>query len=162
MSRDLARILAPTLAVALFAFVLVQTFRGLQDSGVWRLGRRPAAVVKADPLAELDARLARARDAVRPAGGRDPFAFGNVAPRPDPGKPVVRRPPPPPVPETPLLTAIVWDADPRALVRWKGRDWTVRSGGFFDDFEVVRISRDQVVLRRGGESIVLQRKPQGE
>jgi hypothetical protein len=62
----------------------------------------------------------------------------------------------------PVLTAIVWDADPRALVRWQGREWTVRAGALFDEFQVVSITRDQVTLSRGTESIVLQRKPQGD
>jgi hypothetical protein len=61
-----------------------------------------------------------------------------------------------------VLTAIVYDADPRALVRWMGRDWTVRPGGLFDDFQVTSITRDQVTLSRGSETIVLQRKTQGD
>ncbi len=61
-----------------------------------------------------------------------------------------------------MLTAIVFDADPRALLRWNGRDYSVRPGGLFDDFQVVSITRDQVVLSRNGENIVLQRKSQGE
>jgi hypothetical protein len=61
-----------------------------------------------------------------------------------------------------VLTAIVFDADPRALVRWQGREYTVRPGGIFAEFEVESITRDQVVLKRGPENIVLRRKPQGD
>jgi hypothetical protein len=64
--------------------------------------------------------------------------------------------------ETPLLTAIVWDNDPRALVRWNGREWTVREGGLFDEFQVVRISREQVTLRRGEALLVLNRRNPGD
>ncbi len=70
-------------------------------------------------------------------------------------------PPKPVPPALPTLTAIVFDNDPRAIVRWNGRDWDVRQNALFDVFQVVSISRDQVVLRRGDESIVLKR-PQGD
>ena len=62
----------------------------------------------------------------------------------------------------PLLTAIVWDNDPRALVRWKEREWTIRDGGLFDEFEVRGITRDQVTLVRGDETLVLKRHNPGE
>jgi hypothetical protein len=61
-----------------------------------------------------------------------------------------------------VLTAIVWDADPRAVVRWNGRDYTVHSGALFDQFQVVGITQTQITLSRGGETFTLQRKPQGD
>jgi hypothetical protein len=82
---------------------------------------------------------------------------------------VAARPPVRPVkvvanaaPPVPILTAIVWDNDPRALVHWKDRDWTVREGGLFDEFLVVSITRDQVSLRRGDATLVLQRRNLGD
>jgi hypothetical protein len=62
----------------------------------------------------------------------------------------------------PVLTAIVWDSDPRALIRWNEREWTVREGGLFDEFQVVRITRDHVTLRRGEETLELHRRNPGE
>ena len=78
-----------------------------------------------------------------------------------PSRPVkpIERPAPPAVP---VLTAIVWDNDPRALVHWKDREWTVREGGLFDEFQVVSITRDQVSLRRGDATLVLQRRNLGD
>jgi hypothetical protein len=68
-----------------------------------------------------------------------------------------------PVPEArPVLTAILTDNDPRALIRWKDREWTVREGGLFDEFQVLSITRDQVTLRRGDATVVLQRKNPGD
>lgn len=162
MNRDAGRLLAPLLAAALFAFVLWQTVHALQDSGVWRFGVRRTVAPAADPLADLDGVIARVQDAAPPAPGRNPFAYGAAAPRPETLTPVVHKPAPPPVPEVPVLTAIVFDADPRAQIRWKGREYTVRNGGLFDEFVVVSISRDQVVLKRGADNVVLQRKAQGE
>jgi len=92
---------------------------------------------------------------------RDPFtARPTVAARSlvRPVKVVAKAAPP----EVPILTAIVWDNDPRALVHWKDRDWTVREGGLFDEFLVVSITRDQVSLRRGDATLVLQRRNLGD
>jgi len=47
-------------------------------------------------------------------------------------------------------------------VRWKDREWTVREGGLFDDFQVVSITRDQVSLRHGEATLVLQRRNPGD
>jgi hypothetical protein len=69
------------------------------------------------------------------------------------------RPTPPP---QPVLTAILYDNDPRALIHWQDRDWTVRQGGLFDDFQVVAITREQVTLRHGETTLVLQRRQPGE
>lgn len=157
MNRDIGRYLAPAFAVALFAFVVWQTMNALQGSGVWRFGSRAAPTPLADPLASLDDLVARTQGATFDGASRDPFGYGAVASQPGPNRPVVRRPAEPPPPAVPVLTAIVHDADPRAVVRWQGREFTVRPGGLFDDFVVVSITREQVVLRRGSENIVLRR-----
>lgn len=162
MNRDPFRLLAPLLALAVFGLVCAQTLEALQASGVWHIGARKAWIPPADPLAALDGLVARVHEASFAGAGRDPFGYVSVAPRPQPSGPVVRRPVVPPPPELPVLTAIVYDSDPRALVRWQGREYTVRGGGLFDEFLVERIARDHVVLKRGSESVVLRRKPQGE
>jgi hypothetical protein len=166
VNRDIGGLLRPLVALALFAIVAAQTFGALRASGAWsgtgdgRGGRRFAAA-PADPVASVEALIAHTDPA--PAGpARDPFQIG-AAPAPVVRVgPVVRKPVTPPPPVSPVLTAIVYDADPRALVRWKGHDWTVRPGGLFDEFQVISITRDQVTLSRGSETIVLQRKPQGD
>jgi hypothetical protein len=162
MKRDADRFLAPLIAVALFAFVVVQTLHALHDSGVWRFGVRKAYVPPADPLAELDGLIASAQRPTFAGAARDPFGYGAVTTVPDPLKPLVHKPVVPPPPEVPVLTAIVFDADPRAQLRWKGHEYTVHEGGLFAEFVVGSITRDQVVLKRRDETIILQRKPQGE
>ena len=162
VNRDISGLLAPLVAIVLLAFVVTQTLGALKTTGVF-VGTTPAVVVAPDdPFVSLDRRLGDPRVAADGLALRDPFAFGSTPavarpPRPGPRIPVVVPPP-----AQPVLTAIVYDAEPRALVRWKGKEWTIRAGGLFDEFQVVSIGRDQVTLTRGGETIVLQRKPQGE
>ncbi|MBK7367837.1 MAG: hypothetical protein IPJ04_07950 [Candidatus Eisenbacteria bacterium] len=161
MNRDISWLLAPLVAIGVFAFVLWQTMGALSASGAWARGGKAPIAAPNDPFVLLDAVVAPTRR--RRARARDPFQTGAA---PAPAKaPAAKGPavaPKPVAPARPLLTAIVFDADPRALLRWNGRDYSVRPGGLFDDFQVVSITRDQVVLSRNGENIVLQRKPQGE
>ena len=162
MNRDIGRFIAPLLALALMALVVTQTLQALHESGVWRIGVRKAFVAPADPLAALDGLVTRAQAPTFSGASRDPFGYGLVATRPGGDRLVVRRPLVPRPPPLPVLTAIVYDADPRAIVRWDGREYTVRQEGIFAEFVVESITRDQVVLKRGPEKIVLRRKPQGE
>jgi hypothetical protein len=162
MNRDIGRFVAPFLALALLALVVTQTLHALQESGVWRIGARKAFVPPDDPLAALDGLVARAQQESFSGASRDPFGYGAVASRPEDGRPVVRRPFVPRPPALPVLTAIVFDADPRALVRWEGAEHLIRPGGHFAEFEVVSIAREEVVLKRGPEQVVLRRKPQGD
>jgi hypothetical protein len=153
-------------AVALFALIAVKTTQALRDSGAWTGALRSRQVKPAprveDPFSPLAALLGRPQPELPSTALRDPFMLGSAPSPIASSKPVVRKPVVPPAPARPLLTAIVWDNDPRAIVRWQGRDLTVRSGGLFDDFQVVDITRDHVTLNRGTETIVLQRKPQGD
>lgn len=165
MNRDIGVFLRPLVALALLAFVAMETVGALRASGAWSGGargaNRPIIAAPADPVAAVEVLIARTESATT-ASFRDPFQVGATpAPVALPGI-RVRKPVLPPPPALPVLTAIVWDADPRALVRWKGRDWTVRPGGLFDVFQVTGITRDQVTLTRGSESMVLQRKAQGD
>lgn len=160
MSPRLASVFTALVALVLLAFVASETIAALHASGVW-LGHARVAPRPADPLAEVEHILSRPATFPAAVALRDPFQFG-AAPAPVAHAATVTRRRAPPPPLQPVLTAIVWDADPRALVRWKDRDWTIRAGGLFDEFQVLDISRDQVKLARGSETIVLQRKPQGE
>jgi hypothetical protein len=159
VNRDITAVVAAVLAVALFAFVLWTTNAALRASGVWTPDTHTVGAAPDDPLTALDVVVANKGRAPDLGTLRDPFDLGGggapvVVVAPGPRKPVAPKPPPPPV-----LTAIVWDADPRAIVRWKDRNWTVHTGGLFDEFVVTSITRDQVTLTRGTETVVLQRKP---
>jgi hypothetical protein len=61
----------------------------------------------------------------------------------------------------PLLTSIVWDADPRATIRYDGHDYSVRENSLFADFRVKSISRTEVVLERGGQPLGLTLRSKG-
>ena len=167
MNRDIGTLLRPIVALALLALVVVQTSVALRATGAWSKagsGNAPGrnfTSAPPDPVAAVEAILARPGNAV-PGLVRDPFQVGGAPAPVVQARPVVHTPVTPPPPPRPVLTAIVWDADPRALVRWKGRDWIVRPGGLFDDFQVTSITRDQVALSHGSETIVLQRKAQGD
>jgi len=162
MNRDIGRFIAPFLALALMALVVTQTLQALHESGVWRFGARKAFVPPADPLAALDGLVARAQAPTFSGASRDPFGYGLLATRPGGDRLVIRKPLVPRPPPLPVLTAIVYDADPRAIVRWEGREFEVRPDGIFAEFVVESITRDQVILKRGPEKIILRRKPQGE
>lgn len=162
MNRSASSLLAPVAAIALFALVLAQTWTALRTAGAWRSTKPGVTVAADDPFVLLDQKLARP---FRPmaAAIRDPFRFGAttapVATRP--ARKVTRVEVPVPL-ARPVLTAIVWDNDPRAIINWKGKSWTVHEGLLFDEFIVTSIRPEQVVLKRGDESIVLTRKPSGE
>ena len=162
MNRKASGLLAPIAALALFALVLLQTWSSLRAAGAWRAAKPAAAVAADDPFVLLDQQLGRA---FRPmaASIRDPFRFGAAA-APVAAKPVTRieRVVVPAPLARPILTAIVWDSDPRAIVNWKGKAWTIHEGLLFDEFIVTSIRPEQVVLKRGDESIVLTRKSPGE
>ena len=161
MSRGPEAWLPPLVAIAVLITAGTQTVSALRVTGAfgWQTDAVPVAVPPAydavnRALDRRDPRLALATV-------RDPFtARPMVAARPlvRPVKVAANVPPP----EVPILTAIVWDNDPRALVHWKDRDWTVREGGLFDEFLVVSITRDQVSLRRGDATLVLQRRNLGD
>lgn len=160
MNRDVSAFIGPVVALVVLVLVVMTTWETLRVTGAFGTSKQAPVVQVVDPFTTLDAALGRPRAETRVV--RDPMTFASVAtPTPDPGQVIVRRPVVPPPPARPLLTAIVFDSDPRALVRWKGQEWTVRPGGLFDEYVVRAITRDQVTLQRGGETIVLQR-PQGE
>ena len=160
MNLDARALFAPLLALAILGVVITQTSSALKKSGIWE-ARVPAAAVRSDdPYVRLD-RVLGAADPGVPAGGlRDPLAFG-AAPTPEHGRPVVHvvKPPPPPRPQ---LTAIIWDNDPRAQIRYNDHEYSVRENTSFAEFRVVSITRDHVVLNRGGETLILRLSGKGE
>jgi hypothetical protein len=164
MKRVYATFVAPLLAAVLLAVMLVQTRGALRASGTWTRSGSEARTPVADPYAALDRLITEAGGAAPAALARDPFALGPVvsAADPDRPKPPPRPAAPPPAPPMPVLTAIVWDNDPRATIRWDGRDYSVRENTLFADFRVASISRDAVVLEHGGERLVLALPRKGD
>jgi hypothetical protein len=152
-------LLGPLVAVVLLGLTLQQTIDALQRSGVWR-EQQKTLPVEQNPFSDLDAALSRRTDLLPLEDSRDPFRFAptrtattvRTTPRATPA------PPPPP---KPVLTAIIYDSDPRALVRFDGRDYTVRDNTLFSEYRVVRITREEVVLDKSGESLVLKRPTGG-
>jgi hypothetical protein len=55
-----------------------------------------------------------------------------------------------------VLTAIVADNDPRAVIRYEDRNFTVKAGDLFADFRVVSITASEVVLESNGQRYVLR------
>jgi len=139
---DARVVLGPLLAAFVLVVTLQQTMDALHRAGHWSPGRRIMRARTDDPYERLDAAIARAASTTT-SGVRDPFAYGTVA-------------------VTPVLTAIIWDNDPRALIHFNGRDYTVRSGGQFDEYRVVGITRDRVTLDKDGQPLLLNRPLKGE
>ena len=159
MNRDFGTWAARVVTLAVLAAVGAQTLSALGVTGAFE--SRTATVMVPVPAAyqAVDRALDRREPRQPVAGILDPFEF-HLQRRAPVAAVAVRRPAV--VESAPLLTAIVWDNDPRALVRWKDREWTIRDGGLFDEFQVVGITRDEVTLLRGRSTIVLQRKTPGE
>jgi hypothetical protein len=162
MRLDLARLLGPLVAVVVLVLILQQTLGALRAGGVW--GQRHTAVARpASPFARIEDLLDPATSEP-PAALRDPFAFGRA-----PAPMVTRRPtvapvaPAPVAPARPVLTSIVWlESNPSATLRWNGRDYPVQTNTLFDEFRVQSITRNQVTLERGGETLVLQLPKKGD
>lgn len=154
--------ISPLVALVVLGVAVTQTLDSLGATGAFGLRVAPMRVEVPLPYQEVDRAIELRDRASRPGRVPNPFSFSRGDPVPSVA-PVVPAPvviaPPPPVP---VLTAIVWDNDPRALVRWNGREWTIREGGLFDEFQVMRISREQVTLRRGEATLVLHRRNLGE
>ena len=166
MKRDLAAWVSPLVAAAVLTATVVQTLAALSATGAFGWHRARARTAVAPAFQAIDRALDRNDPHFTLAGLRDPFMYGSTAgdnPGATPPR-VVARPRPVPVPAIPdpIVTAIVWDSDPRALLRWQNKEWTIREGGLFDEFQVVSISRDEVTLRRGESILVLHRRNPGE
>ena len=162
MRLDLARLLGPLVAALVLVLILQQTLGALRAGGVWGQ-RRTTVAPPASPFARIEGLLAPAASQP-PATSRDPFAFGRAPAPVVTRKPAAPRPAPVPVaPERPVLTSIVWlESNPSATLRWNGRDYPVQTNTLFDEFRVQSITRNQVTLVRGGETLVLQLPKKGD
>lgn len=161
MNFDLKRLFIPLIAIAILAVVSLQTSEALKNSGAWRKAPRSNSG-RPDPYAALEAEIAARAKPVELSSLRDPFTYGRA---PEPTTPRVRSttPTPPPPPRRPVLTAILQgDDDPRALLQYGDRDYTVKAGDLFADFRVVSIAGEQVVIARGSERLILRRPSKGE
>ncbi len=158
MKLDAKSLFLRAVALVVLIVIVQQTSASLQASGAWQRRSRTARVRTEDPYSRLDGLIAAAKTPLEPDRLRNPFLYGAprggtaVTPRP---KPVNTTPQPVPEPPKPTLTAIVWDSDPQATIRYDGRDFSVHSNSLFSEFRVKSISATQVVLDRNGESIVL-------
>ena len=162
MRFDLARLLGPLVAALVLVLILRQTLGALRASGVWN-HRHMAGAPAASPFARIEGLLAPATNGRR-AALRDPFVFARAAAHVEPRRPEVAQPEPPPVaPAQPVLTSIVWlESNPSATLSWNGRDYPVQTNTLFDEFQVQSITRTQVTLVRGGETLVLQLPTKGD
>jgi hypothetical protein len=159
MKTDIKLLLGPAIALAILAVILTQTVWAIRSSGAWET-RHPRTASPVSPYARLDQMLERGPATANTPTTRNPFAYGTgQRPSTEPARP---RPVAVVVPERPMLTSIVFDADPRATIRFGGREYSVRESALFDEFVVTSITRDQVTLRRNGETLVLQLQRKGE
>ena len=155
---NLRTVLPPLAAAILLAMTLSQTWAALRQAGAWGADAR-ARAERTNPYAVLDGQLTKQPSQVEDM--RNPFAFVE---RRAPSRPRPQRPAPAPEPVVlkPQLTAIIFDSDPRALITYDGRNYTVRENSLFADFRVVRITLDEVVLEQNGVSSVLQAPDGGQ
>ena len=167
MKIDARALFVPLVAAAVLALMIQQTAGALKDSGSWKQPAHVRTVQPEDPYTRID-RVLGAKATPLPAEGlRNPFVFGSgrsIATGTGPVKPT---PSPvsiaPAAPLRPTLTSIISsDSDPRATVRYDGRDFSVRVNSLFADFSVRSITATEVVLDRGGEAIVLSLRSKGE
>jgi Tfp pilus assembly protein PilP len=155
VNGGLRNLLAPLLALVLLILIGVQTSDALRRSGAWSARSRAATQTPVDPYASLERQLARTDQGYPAAGLRDPFAFGST---PQPPRPVVVRRVVPPPPPKPVLTANIQDReDPRALLQYEDRNYSVKTGDLFAEFRVVSITGEQVVLDGRGQRLILTR-----
>jgi hypothetical protein len=162
VSRGPEAWLPPLVALGVLIAAGTQTVGALRVTGAFGW-QTDAVSVSVPPAYELVNRALDRRDPrLALAAVGDPFTARAPVAASVPSRPVRAVALVAPPPAVPILTAIVWDNDPRALVHWKNRDWTVREGGLFDEFLVVSITRDQVNLRRGDATLVLQRRNPGD
>jgi len=154
------RLIGPLVSLLVLVVVLVQTGASLRATGAW--SRRAAAAGGRNPYERLE-RLLASPGTDAPAVNRDPFAYG-AAPAPVVSAPAPRPRPAPPAPAPPKIIALVADSrSASAIVRWLGRDTTVREADTLPGgFVVLRITSEEVVLQRGGETIVLRVPKKGD
>ena len=160
MKLDAGTLVPPLAAILIFALILTLTREALQLTGAWQKASAAAATAPS-PFASLEKGIAAARRNQMDVS-RDPLRWPTapIATASAPKRPL--KPMKPAPPPSPVLTSIIFDADPRATVRWDGHDYSVRPGGLFADFRVTSITRDQVVLDHGNQAVVLRLPNKGD
>jgi hypothetical protein len=162
MNVDLKSLLPPALALLILIVIGVQTSSALKDVGS-RTRRKPD-VQAADPYMTLDLQIARSRQPAELIGIRDPFravsaarpvATRTTTPRP---RPVAIAVPPP----RPIVTAIIADEDPRALISYENKNYSVKTGDLFAEFRVVSVNAERVLIEGPGGQLVLRRPIKGD
>lgn len=168
MRFDIRQFFAPLVAVLVLALTVTQTVSAVKSAGVWQSRGKGSTIAPVDPYAVLDAELMRTQTQPPLAEMRDPLGYAgtrvavNTGPRvPRPTKTVATTPAIPIAPR-PVLTSIIWDNDPRATIRYDGRDFSVRENSLFADFKVSKITSTQVVLERRGAPMVLSLRSKGD
>ncbi len=161
MRFDLARLLGPLVAALILVLIVQQTLGALRAGGVWRQ-RHTTAAPTVSPYARIEGLLAPAAGDTT-ATARDPFAFGRAHAPLLTRRPAATRPATPVARAQPVLTSIVWlESNPSATLRWNGRDYPVQTNTLFDEFRVQSITRNQVTLARGDETLVLRLPKKGD
>lgn len=158
MKLDVRALIPAVLALLLLVVTVSQTAQALKQSGAWATTARHAPARPMDPYVLLDAQLEQRQSALKTGAIRDPFTYG-AAPRPQ--QSAVRTYTPPPLPR-PVLTAILADNDPRALIRYEERSYSVKNGELFARFRVISITAQEVVLEDGGQRMVLRLPGKGD
>ena len=161
MKPDPRSLVAPLVAALVLAATLQQTLSALKSSGAFRESPRAGRIKLEDPYARLDRILAGPMLEFSRERYRDPFGFGS-GPAPLAARPALPAPDAAPAAPEPVLTAIIWDNDPRATIHFDNRDFSVRENSLFADFRVRTITSSQVVLERSGEALVLTLRSKGE
>ena len=165
MKLEPRNLVVPIVALVVLALVLQQTISALKASGSWQHAVKAPAAQGEDPYSRVDNLFAQDRPRTATANLRNPFAFGSGRAAPATGvavKPVQPKIVAPHEAPKPKLTSIVWDNDPRATVRYDGKDFSVRVNSLFAEFRVDKITANEVVLDRGGEQIVLSLRSKGD
>jgi len=150
------------LAILVLGLIGAQTSAALRHSGVWGQAKPKTKVVKVDPYALIESDLARFDPGIPTGGLRDPFSYSSAPRIIQTSEGPKRVAPPPPPPPKPVLTAILMDEDPRALLQYMDRNYSVKTGDAVAEFHVVSITRDEVVLDGRGQRVVLHRPSKGE
>jgi len=162
MKFDLRTVVAPLVGLTVLVLVVQQTLGALRASGSWAPANSTPVIRPENPYGRLDRMLAQ-RPAPATGSFRDPFGY-LVAPVVHTTRPRTSTGTPPPVePPRPTLTSVIYEAeDPRATIRFEGRDFTVRENSLFADFTVVSIRPGEVVVQRDGQQTVLRLARKGE
>ncbi|NOT32630.1 MAG: hypothetical protein HOP12_00495 [Candidatus Eisenbacteria bacterium] len=163
MSPGPQRVLALAIGAIALAVIGLQTSEALRAAGPWRpRAAKPTAV--SAPYARLERVLAQAESGEVPSTLRDPFSYGAARPivPTGPTTPRIVRPSKPVAPPAPVVTAIVSDADPRAILVFEGRNYMVKPGDSFAGFQVISMTPESVVLESNGQRLVIRLASKGE